>query len=242
MHLAKRGKDGKLNWVSWSKLPNLHIYKRLYKAKPEQFVEREGKLFLKGAKIESKRVNELFNSCLKTSGTCYALALSLSGGDRRSAEFLKTFKTLESRCFSDGNLWIAIFEQHIKTFGIKVAIVRSGVTNWLESYDSEIKDNGLKSYFSRKPELFERIGDDIFYLKTQNILIEQMFFKCIELAGGEWSLANEFGANTVDKNRHFQNFRRMDFKHRENFVTYAKLFSGFLKKTQTLFYDDLIMA
>ncbi len=242
MFVARRGKDDQLLWVSWSKLPNLHVYKKLYKSNPELFSEKNGKIFLESNKLNIKRVNELFNSCLKISGSCYALALSLSGGDRRSAEFIKTFKTLESREFSDSSLWTSIFEQHIKTFATRVAIVKNGATNWLESYDSEISSSVFQSYFSIKPELFERVGDDIFYLETQNILIENMFFKCVELAGSEWLLACNFGKNETEKVRHLKNFERMGFKHRENFETYAKLFSDFLKKTQTLFCDDKIMA
>jgi len=67
-----------------------------------------------------------------------------------------------------------------------------------------------------------------------------MFFRCVELAGGEHALASDLCIDQLTKERHLKNFERMSFKHDENFKTYVALFSRYLERNQTLFEEEVI--
>ncbi len=244
MKMAIRGNDHKLRWLSWAELPLLQWYKKRYKVNPSEFKEVDGVLYRECTKLDAtEKLRILLNSCLQISGTKYALALCLCNGDRRSATFYKTLEVLTKRNFTDKQAWIEVFEDHIKDYGIKVAMVDDGVTHWEEiNEECSVKPSVLKSYFSKKPELFEKIDNLIFFLPTHNILLENMFFRCIELAGGEYALASALSTDQLTQERHLKNFERMSFKHSQNFKTYSKLFSNFLARTQTLFEEEVIYA
>jgi len=244
MIVAKRGSDHKLRWLSWGMLPELQAYKKLYKENPSEFFEIDGSLHKKhDVKETTQRLRTLLNSCLKISGTYYALALCLCEGDRRSAAFYETLESLNTRTFKDKQKWIEVFEDHIKEHGIKVALINDGVTHWSET-DNEccLKPSVLKSYFSKKPYLFQKIDNLIFFLPTQNILLGNMFFRCVELAGSEYALASTLSTDKLTQERHLKNFERMSFKHSENFKTYSKLLAGYLERNQTLFDEECIYA
>lgn len=185
----------------------------------------------------------LLNSCLRISGTTYALALVLCGGDRRSAIFQETLNSLDERDFRDKHLWLKTFEDYIKSNGVKVAIIDDGITHWIEeNMSTSIKPSVLKTYFCTKPQLFEKLDNILFFLPTQNILLENMFFRCVELAGSERNLAIALSSDRLTKERHLKNFERMCFKHANNFKTYASLFSNYLKRVPTLFDEEVIYA
>jgi len=244
MKVAVRGSDHKLRWLSWELLPQLQWYKKLYKTNPCEFTETDGVLYKKSSSKESsEKVRTLLNSCLKISGTTYALALTLCEGDRHSATFYKTLEVLTTRVFKDKTSWIEVFEDHIKDYGIRVANIDDVATHWIDSEDEcALKPSVLKSYLCTKPEMFERVGTLLFLLPTQNILLENMFFRCVELAGSEYALATTLSTDKLTQERHLKNFERMSFKHAENFKTYSKLFSDFLERTHTLFEEEIIYA
>jgi len=243
IQVAARRNDGKLKWLSWEAIPNLQRFKTLYKTNPNLFIEKEGILYKKTVDAQTpERLRTLLNSCLKIYGTTYALALALSDGDRKGAVFAKTLETLHTRCFQDKLHWIEVFEHQIREDGIKVALTKDGITLWLEPEGLSIQPSTLKSYLSNRPENFERIGIELFLLPSQHILIENMFFRCVELAGGEYALASWLSDDAKTLQRHLKNFERMGFKHAKNFKTYAELFSRYLERNQTLFEEEVIYA
>ncbi len=244
MIVAKRGGNHTLQWLSWKELPQLQWYKKLYAEKPQLFTEVDGVLYKKATNNStSQQIIRLLNSCLKIAGTNYALALVLSGGERKSAFFHETLDCLENKVFRDKHLWVETFESYIKDHGIKVALIDDGSTHWVEYNDDLcIKPSVLKPYFCTKPQLFEKVGDILFFLPTQNVLLENIFFRAVELAGSEYALAAALSVDKLTLDRHLKNFERMAFKHRENFKTYSKLLSDYLRRTQTLFKEECIYA
>lgn len=242
--VAKRGTGQSLQWLSWKELPQLHWYKKLYDSKPELFLEKDGVVYMKREiKKTSEEIRLLLNSCLKIAGSPYALALELCNGNRKSAAFQETLNLLNQRVFRDKHLWDETFKNYIKEHGIKVALINNGMTHWIELDDDfHIKPCTLRSYLVTHPEKFERVGEVLFLLPTQNILLENMFFKCVELAGSEHALASDLCVDNLTKERHLKNFERMTFKHDANFKTYSKLFSNYLERNQTLFEEEVIYA
>lgn len=242
--VAKRGTGHTLQWLSWKRLPQLHWYKKLYASAPHLFSEVDGVLYMKKIiKKTSEEIRMLLNSCLKIAGSTYALALELCNGDRRSAAFHETLKFLNQRIFQDKHLWVETLNNYIKEHGIKIALINDGITHWVEDNDDlHIKTSTLKSYFSNHPEKFEKVDDMLFLLPTQNILLENMFFRCVELAGSEYALASALSTDQLTKERHLKNFERMCFKHDKNFKTYSELLSRYLERNQTLFDEDRIYA
>lgn len=244
MIVAKRGVGESLQWLSWKRLPQLHWYKKLYVSKPELFSEVNGVVYMKrGISKTSEEIRMLMNSCLKIAGSTYALALELCDGDRKSTAFHEAYEHLKKRAFRDKHLWVETFKNYIKKHGVKVAIINDGMTHWVETNDElEIQVSTLKSYFSNHPEKFEKIDNILFLLPTQNILLESMFFKCVELAGSEYALATALSTDRLTQERHLKNFERMCFKHDKNFKTYSTLFANYLEKNQTLFDEECLYA
>lgn len=242
--VAKRGEDGKLRWFSWDELPRVQWFKKLYLKTPNIFIEVDGLLYKKTINAETvDRLRTLINSCLKISGSNYALALALNDGNRKGAAFKKMFESLSKRIFQDKLSWVDTLETYIKNNGVKVAIISEGQTHWIEVDDEfYINASTMKTYLCTKPEKFEKVGNALFLLPTQNILLENMLFRAVELAGGEYALASILSNDKLTRERHIKNFERMCFKHDANFKTYSKLLSDFLQKTQTLFEEDGIYA
>lgn len=237
-------KGNMLQWLSWKRLPQLQWYKKLYVTKPHLFTEVNGALHTKtNMRTTTQQVSMLLNSCLKVAGSTYALALVLCDGDRKSAEFHETLEALNQRSFIEKQIWLETFEAYIKEYGIKVALIDDGITHWIENnYEIELKGATLKSYFSSHPERFERVDNMLFLLAAQKVLLENMFFRCVEVAGSEGALADWFSIDKLTKDRHLKNFERMGFKHNNSFKTYAQLFSDYLVKHQTLFEEEIIYA
>ncbi len=242
--VAKRDKDSHLRWESWKKVSSILHYKKLYKTKPEKFIETNGTLYIKLLDPRSKeRIRTLLHSCLKIAGSKYALALTLADGNRQSKAFYSYYDTIKNGVFRDRIKWIDILQTYIKKHAVKTGVIDDGSVHWLDQSEIlNIKLSVIKTYYSEKPELFERIDNLLFFLPTQNILLENMFFKCTEIAGGEYALAREISRDEKEKNRHLKNFERMQFKHRENFKCYALLFSKYLEKNRSLFSEDSIDA
>lgn len=242
--VARRGEDGRLRWLSWKELPRLQWFKTLYKTKPALFCEENGVLYKKSVSGgTTERLRTLLNSCLKIAGTKYALALSLSDGDRQGHIFKTILETLNTRMYQDKAHWVDVFESYIKECGVAVALVRDGITRWEDAgFDAVICTTTLKTYLVTKPELFEKVDNTLFFLPTQNILLENMFFRCVEIAGGEHALAVALSADRLTKERHLKNFERMSFKHEKNYRTYATLFSDYLERHQTLFDEECLYA
>jgi len=241
--VATRDDAGKLRWLSWKALPSLQHYKKLYRTNKERFIEIDGTLYIKdfkkGVDVE---IHKLFLSCLQLAGSRYALALILSGGDRKSDTFNRVYKNLSNGNFSNKIYWYDAFESVIKQRGIRAGIINDGKVSWFELDESYIQTNTLKGYYSSKPFLFEKIDNILYFLPTQNILLENMFFRCVEIAGGEYKLAAALGKTEKTRNRHLKNFERFNFKHDENFKTYMKLFSEYLRANQTLLAEEPIYA
>lgn len=242
--VAKRNGDGKLIWQTWRELPSLLYIKKLYKEKPGKFAEIDGILYHKQVpKRAVERIRELLVSSLKISGSRYALALNLAGGDRNSINFRRYYEKINDNRFIDRLQWIEMLENYIKNNAVAVGTESDGRTVWL--YQSETMGVSLqhvKTLFSQKPENFEKIGKIIYFLPTHNILVENMFFRCVEIAGSEHKLARAISVDQKSYERHIKNFERMSFKHRENFKCYSIHFSRFLKNHHSLpgFEEEVI--
>jgi len=242
--VASRNADSKLSWLSWKELPSLQYYKALYRNNPEKFTEVDGVLYLKQVDPKAKdRIMTLLSSCLKIAGSKYALALTLANGHRKSREFYSHYDTIKNGVFRDKLKWIEILEKYIKDHGKKAGVINDGQVFWSEVEEiDDIKISAIRTYYSERPGLFEKIDNVLFFLPTQNILLENMFFRCVELAGGEYALAAAIATDNKTKERHLKNFERMTFKHRDNFKCYSHLFERYLNNNQTLFEEDAIDA
>ena len=242
--VANRLDNGKLKWRSWRELPSLQHYKKLYKKKPERFTEIDGTLFLKD--IDPK-VNIVLHksllSAIQLAGSRYALALALANGDRTSKEFQAIYKNLSNATFRDKLEWLNKLQGYIKTNALKVGVIDENRISWFEQPDFGLKVKTIKVYYSEKPQYFTEIDGFLYFLPPHNVLLENMFFRCVELAGSEHTLAKELANGDVKEfRRHIKNFERFNFKKEENFKLYSELFSIYLDRHRTLFDEEPIYA
>jgi len=234
--VANRDDDGKLRWRSWKEI-ELERLKQQYRKNPKNFTEIDGQLFHK--KCNLKKVHTLYGSALVVAGSDGALALILANGVRASKEFNRHHQNLMNKSFKRGCYeYIGLFSDVIKKNALAVGVEDDGV-KWLR-LPYHFADGTMQKYWGRKRHLFAVIDKVIYFLATQNILLENMFFKCVELAGGESALAEALSKDQLEKERHLKNFQRLTFKKRANFRLYSKMFSEYLTKHPSLFIEEKI--
>jgi len=99
-----------------------------------------------------------------------------------------------------------------------------------------IKIETLHTYYSINKKNFIVIDKVLYYTKAQTIIIENLFFKCVEIAGNEHALAKYTSKGNYQKfQKHKKAFQRMSFKKSESIEYYSALFQEYLEKHHQLF-------
>ena len=232
--VATRGANGL--W-SWEKLPKVQGYKKSYQRTPQKFTEEKGSLYL--LEVDRVRLNKSFTAALKIVGTTYALVLMVTKG-KRNTEFHTLLSVVSKhKMTKDGEKYIKMFEKIIRDFGVYVGKVGLNDTVfWYKDGDFPIDLVQIKKIYRLQPDMFYVLDGKLYYLRCIQNVAEDMFFKCVELAGGEHKLAVALSTDEKSLSKHLMNFRRLGFKQVKTFQLYVNLFSEYLKKNVPLFEVD----
>jgi len=131
----------------------------------------------------------------------------------------------------------AIFS-YLKQRAKYVGELREGRVIWIEdTWSIGIKQKTLRELWVREINLFELIGNKIYYLKPNKNIVEALYFKCVEIAGSELGLAKSLVRDIEDDKtrrrkvivKNIAAFRRFNFGQRDTFVRYANLFVQYLR-------------
>ena len=233
MHFEKlvAVKNGK-KW-SWNKHPHLSAIKKKYQRTPENFLEKDGHLYL--LELNTVRLNKAYSASLKICGSVYALVLVITGGEM-GKEFNNHHSYITDHKFkSRGKEYITLFEKVIKSYGIYVGTISEDGVNWFSNGDFPIELTRIKSFYSKTSEKFYTVDGRLYYLRCISSVVEEMYFKCVAIAGSDYALARAFADDEKTKQQHVMNFKRLGFKQAKTFSLYAKLFSDYLQRNQPLF-------
>jgi len=231
--VAERGIKNKWNWI---KTPNVETYKKSYQRTPEKFVEENSSLYL--ISVNRKRLHSSFSAALKICGSAYALVLVMTNGET-GKEFNRHLAVIQRHEFkSNGVEYIKHFEKIIKEFGIYVGEKRDEALVWTKG-ELPIQLANIKSIYRNQPDNFYILNGKVYWLRCIQTVVEEMYFKCISIAGGEYALAKALSTDETTFNKHYRSLQRMSFKQTRTFSTYGHLFANYLKRNRPLFEVDL---
>ena len=237
MHLktivAKRNDDGRWSWIKNNKLSAL---KKSYQRTPEKFIEENNNLYL--IEVDKDRLNRAYSAVLKICGSTYALVLIMTNGET-GKEFNTHHAYISRKTFkSKGEEYIKSFEKIIKTFALYVGETTDDTIEWFDG-DYPIKLERIKSLYRQDHTLFYNLEGRLYYLRRISSVVEEMYFKALEIAGTDYALALALSTDDRTKQQHIMNFKRLGFKQAKTFSKYAQLFSDYIAKHQPLFEVEL---
>jgi hypothetical protein len=222
--------NGKL---SWEKTPSTNTHKKLYQRNPSRFVMEKSILYL--LEVNIKRLHKAYSSALKIAGTDYALVLMITKGEKGKIFNTHHTNVSNKNFIKRGEEYIKHFELIIKMYGIYVGEETFDGVNWLNGGDFPIELNRIKKFYAIKPGMFYSVNKKLYYLRCYQETIENMFYKAVELAGGERELAKVLATDGKTEQIHIMSFRRLSFKQPKTFTKYAELLSTYLTRNISLF-------
>lgn len=233
------GRVNRLGGIVWSRGKETNYELQILMAKHEEaFVTKNNKLYVKKMDVSLNTYTLcLMDSAVKIAGTNYAFVLDNLGNDRQHSEFKYFYKCLNTRKFGGkAEYFIRAFSQYIDANAEVVAEVRDGTVLWTEdTWFLKINRQTLIEQYSRELHHFEILGNKIYYIQPRLALIEDLFFKCVEIAGDEERLIHLISYELHDNpkeykkvaHRHRMAFARMSFSGTK-FSYYLSIFLNFI--------------
>ena len=131
---------------------------------------------------------------------------------------------------------VGTFSAYIKQNAVCVGEMVDGEVSWVEdTWALGISQKTMIEQWSREVSCFEVLDNKIYYIKPKQEVVEDLYFKCVEIAGSELRLAKALARNIDDVNnakkqmlRNVSAFRRFSFAHRKTFAHYVDLFTKYL--------------
>ena len=225
----------KNNRFKWDDKPNKTVLRKSYKRNPDNFHLDRGTGILYLLELNLKRLNQSYSASLKIAGSNYALALMLTKA-KKDKEWHHIYQMLQSKGFARfGTKFPKLFENLIKNYGLFVGMEIDEDIRWAVELELPIKLERIKLLYRTQPDMFYIIDKKLYYLRCYQETIQDMFFKCVELAGGERQLAKALATDGRTEQINIMNFKRLGFKQTKTFAIYAELFSKYLERNISLF-------
>ena len=230
--------DGVWDW----KMDISDRYRQLYYLKQQQ-----DRFSVKNNTLNVWMVNQdylktLVDGGIKVAGSGYVLALSLTGGDRASKEFTNCYYNLTSDkkpTYYVGQQHIHMLEKYLKLHALACGVEDDEKIRWRPPHFGEVELSTLQDYYSNDKSNFIVVDSALYYLRPYSMGLENLYRKCVELAGGDYALAVATAGDKKTVELHKKAFERGVFKQRKNSQYYGVVFENYLNKNQQLFDTEV---